>query len=129
MVEQEGFTHIKVSTDEDDVVIVAGAPLAVESSAAAQGTLASESDELSDSIPDRQAPDSSRHEADEASLREGDTAASSQERFQRAGKSADEYHETTLEDIEDSKMSGMQKAIIAVALLGIAAFVAWYLLA
>ena len=36
------------------------------------------------------------------------------------------YEETTLEDLEGTKMSGMQKGIIAVALIGIAAFIVYY---
>ena len=36
------------------------------------------------------------------------------------------YEETTLEDLESTKMSGMQKGIIAVALIGIAAFIVYY---
>ncbi|WP_296010266.1 SURF2 Surfeit locus protein 2 [uncultured Adlercreutzia sp.] len=42
---------------------------------------------------------------------------------------SDGYHETTLADLESVKMSRAQKAVIVVALLGIIAFVAWYLLA
>lgn len=36
------------------------------------------------------------------------------------------YEETTLADLEDTKMSGMQKGIIAVALIGIVAFIVYY---
>ena len=36
------------------------------------------------------------------------------------------YEETTLEDLEGTKMSGMQKGIIAVALIGIVAFIVYY---
>ena len=36
------------------------------------------------------------------------------------------YEETTLEDLESTKMSGMQKGIIAVALIGIVAFIVYY---
>lgn len=48
-----------------------------------------------------------------------------------AGETADaaSYHETTLDDLEATKMSTTQKVIIVVAVLGIVAFAAWYLLA
>ena len=36
------------------------------------------------------------------------------------------YEETTLEDLEGTKMSSMQKGIIAVALIGIVAFIVYY---
>ena len=39
------------------------------------------------------------------------------------------YHETTLDDLESTRMSTTQKAIIVVAVLGVIAFAAWYLLA
>lgn len=41
----------------------------------------------------------------------------------------DGYRETTLEDLETGTMSTTQKAVIIVAVLGIIAFVAWYVLA
>ena len=40
-----------------------------------------------------------------------------------------EEAETTLDDLEATKMSTTQKVIIVVAVLGIVAFAAWYLLA
>ena len=39
------------------------------------------------------------------------------------------FRETTLDDLESTRMSTTQKAIIVVAVLGVIAFVAWYLLA
>ena len=43
-------------------------------------------------------------------------------------KSRDTYRETTLEDIESSKMPVAQKVVIALAVLGIIAFAVWYML-
>ena len=49
------------------------------------------------------------------------------ERAAKADKPARKgYEETTLADLEDTKMSGMQKGIIAVALIGIVAFIVYY---
>ena len=39
------------------------------------------------------------------------------------------FRETTLDDLESTRMSTTQKAIIVVAVLGVIAFTAWYLLA
>ena len=39
------------------------------------------------------------------------------------------FRETTLDDLESTRMSTTQKAIIVVAVLGVIAFAAWYLLA
>ncbi len=42
-------------------------------------------------------------------------------------KAKDGYRETTLEDLESAPMGSTQKLIIGIAVLGIAAFVAYYL--
>ncbi len=39
-----------------------------------------------------------------------------------------EHWQTTLDDLKESSMSGMQKAIIAVAIVAVAAFMIWYVL-
>lgn len=38
------------------------------------------------------------------------------------------HHETTLEDLDSVKMSGVQKGVIAIAVVAVVAFVAYYLL-
>lgn len=45
-----------------------------------------------------------------------------------AGAPADAFHETTLDDIESSTMSGLQKGIIVGAVVLIVACIAWYVL-
>ena len=67
-------------------------------------------------------------EADDAVAEAVEEAAVEKE---GAGETADavSYHETTLDDLEATKMSTTQKVIIVVAVLGIVAFAAWYLLA
>ena len=125
------FSHISVtSDDEDDVVIEAGAP---RSRSYGEGESASQP--ARDEAPARAAAT----EAAEADGGEGSSESPSRastpapERAAKADKPATAsastrkgYEETTLEDLESTKMSGMQKGIIAVALIGIAAFIVYY---
>ena len=125
------FSHISVaSDDEDDVVIEAGAP---RSRSYGEGESASQP--AGDEAPARAAAT----EAAEADGGEGSSEPPSRastpasERAAKADKPATAsasarkgYEETTLEDLESTKMSGMQKGIIAVALIGIAAFIVYY---
>lgn len=117
MADKLGFSHITVTADEDeDIVIQAGVvdePSAKEPSVSAP------------------APEAAPAADGGAEAAEGDTAEVAPEPPARSRPAApdDGYRETTLEDIESAKMSGTQKAVILVAMLGIAAFVLWYLLA
>lgn len=126
------FSHISVaSDDEDDVVIEAGAP---RSRSYGEGESASQL--ARDEAPARAAAT----EAAEADGGEGSSESPSRastpapERAAKADKPARKtsaparkgYEETTLEDLESTKMSGMQKGIIAVALIGIVAFIVYY---
>lgn len=125
------FSHISVaSDDEDDVVIEAGAP---RSRSCREGESAAQP--AGDEAPARAAAT----EAAEADGGEGSSEPPSRastpapERAAKADKPATAsasarkgYEETTLEDLESTKMSGMQKGIIAVALIGIAAFIVYY---
>ena len=107
MANSKEFSHITVTADDDDdVVIQAGV---VEEPAAEE--------------PVEEAP--LEEPVDEPAAEE---AAVEKE---GAGETADaaSYHETTLDDLEATKMSTTQKVIIVVAVLGIVAFAAWYLLA
>lgn len=132
------FSHISVaSDDEDDVVIEAGAPRFRsygEGEPAAQPTR----DEAAASAANKTAAaDGGEGFADRASsgVAPAERASTSApERAAKADKPARKasaparkgYEETTLEDLEGTKMSGMQKGIIAVALIGIAAFIVYY---
>ena len=125
------FSHISVaSDDEGDVVIEAGAP---RSRSYGEGESAAQP--AGDEAPARAAAT----EAAEADGGEGPGESPSRastpapERAAKADKPATAsasarkgYEETTLEDLEGTKMSGMQKGIIAVALIGIAAFIVYY---
>lgn len=109
MANSKEFSHITVTADDDDdVVIQAGV---VEEPAAEEPV-----------------DEPGAEEADDAVAEAVEEAAVEKE---GAGETADavSYHETTLDDLEATKMSTTQKVIIVVAVLGIVAFAAWYLLA
>ena len=109
MANSKEFSHITVTADDDDdVVIRAGV---VEEPAAEEPV-----------------DEPAAEEADDAVAEAVEEAAVEKE---GAGETADaaSYHETTLDDLEATKMSTTQKVIIVVAVLGIVAFAAWYLLA
>lgn len=124
------FSHISVaSDDEDDVVIEAGTPrfrsygegepaaqpAGDEATSAANKTAAADGGEGSSEPPSRAcAPAPERAAKADKPARKASAPA-------RKG-----YEETTLEDLEGTKMSGMQKGIIAVALIGIVAFIVYY---
>lgn len=128
MADTTGFTHITVSTDDDDVVIQAGiadAPVAPETPPESdEGSIAA-GGEPALATADGPA------EVDAPEMAAGDAPASADgaPATPAAVRSDDGYRETTLQDIEDAKMSSTQKVVIIAALLGIIAFVAWYVLA
>lgn len=125
------FSHISVaSDDEDDVVIEAGAPRSRSYGEGEPAAQPSGDEAAASEVP---------IEAAEAAGGEGSSESPSRaftpapERAAKADKPAKAsaparkgYEETTLEDLEGTKMSGMQKGIIAVALIGIAAFIVYY---
>lgn len=106
MAETQESGHIKVNAHEDEVVIYAGK----------QERAASASSAPSPSSPACAVAEGDR--AQDAPTRKASQQASAQR--------TDSYHATTLEDIRSSRMSTAQKAIIIVALLGLAAFIIWY---
>ena len=125
------FSHISVaSDDEDDVVIEAGAP---RSRSYGEGESAAQpaGDEAAASAANKTAAAGGGEgladcaSSGVASAERASTPAP--ERAAKADKPARKgYEETTLEDLEGTKMSGMQKGIIAVALIGIVAFIVYY---
>ena len=125
------FSHISVaSDDEDDVVIEAGAPRfrgygEGESASQPAGDEAAASAANKTSVVDGGEGFADRASAGAAPAERVSTPAP--ERAAKADKPArKDYEETTLADLEDTKMSGMQKGIIAVALIGIVAFIVYY---
>lgn len=132
MTGQTKFKHITVTPGDCDEVIVAGKPDSIED---AQDVL------HGDPAPDATCKDpcidnpgdghgSNGFNEASASDRGGSRPSRSESRSSNEpGKSKNGYRETTLEDIESSKMSVMQKAIIAIAALAIISFVAYYIFA
>ena len=105
MAEAQRFSHIKVGAD-DDIVIQAGA-------VPAPGPVAEEPQE---------APAAPAAEPRAAAPEPAERAA------EPRPARADAYRETTLEDLESSKMGTAQKVVIALAVLGVIAFAVWYCL-
>lgn len=127
MANPQEFSHITVTADEDDVVIQAGAveETVVEEAPAAEVDDAREED-LESAGAD--ASSASAHNAEVPASSETTpttpTAPTAREKADAAS-----FRETTLDDLESTRMSTTQKAIIVVAVLGVIAFAAWYLLA
>ena len=124
MANPQEFSHITVTADEDDVVIQAGAveEAVVEEAPAAEVDDAREED-LESAGAD--ASSASAHNAEvPASSETPPTPPTAREKADAAS-----FRETTLDDLESTRMSTTQKAIIVVAVLGVIAVAAWYLLA
>ncbi len=118
MANSKEFSHITVTPGaDDDVVIQAGV---VEE---AEPTEEPEAFEDVEEVVEEEVAEPI-DAADELAEVPAPSAASS-----AAPAKTDGYHETTLEDLETGKMSTTQKAVIIVSVLGIIAFVAWYVLA
>lgn len=130
MANPQEFSHITVTADEDDVVIQAGAveEAVVEEAPAAEVDDAREED-LESAGAD--ASSASAHNAEVPASSEAASASATTPTAPTAREKADaaSFRETTLDDLESTRMSTTQKAIIVVAVLGVIAFVAWYLLA
>lgn len=124
MANPQEFSHITVTADEDDVVIQAGAveETVVEEAPAAEVDDAREEDP--ESAPEDVSSASGCNAEVPASSETTPTAPTAREKADAAS-----FRETTLDDLESTRMSTTQKAIIVVAVLGVIAFVAWYLLA
>lgn len=124
MANPQEFSHITVTADEDDVVIQAGAveEAVVEEAPAAEVDDAREEDP--ESAPEDVSSASGRNAEVPASSATTPTAPTAREKADAAS-----FRETTLDDLESTRMSTTQKAIIIVAVLGVIAFAAWYLLA
>ncbi|MEE0705274.1 MAG: SURF2 Surfeit locus protein 2 [Adlercreutzia sp.] len=121
MTKERQFSHITVSADEDDdIVIQAGiveapADKPLVAPPAPSEPVAVEVGEI--------------EEEPVASVSRSAVVAEEPVVAPAPARPDDGYRETTLEDIESSKMNSVQKAVIVVALLGIVAFVVWFLVA
>ncbi len=117
------FSHISVSAgDEDDVVIVAGD---THADAPSRPVAASDQAEPAHAPAhvrmDEGEPGSAPRKAAPAKPEAPASAPAA-----RKGAS-DRYEETTLEDLQGTKMSTMQKAIIVIAVIGVIAFAVYYM--
>lgn len=116
LVDRTQFKHIRVSED-DDIVIQAG----IRSDA-------SSSDAADDAANITDLEDETEYELDDDLSADDSVGPDDVHVEPRPSKSevlsssSDEYHETTLQDIQSSKMSNMQKVILLIAVLAIAAF-------
>lgn len=129
------FAHISVSSDdEDDFVIQTGVP-ATASEVWDDGEGDAGSDRAyaaSVEVPAAPAQSGCVSEVvrDPASLCAGgefaEAKSSSPGSAGSAGSADRSYRETTLEDLESTPMSTMQKGVIVAAVLAIVAFVVWY---
>ena len=125
------FSHISVaSDDEDDVVIEAGTPRfrsygegESASQPAGDEAVASAAANVAAAADGGEGPSES---PSRASTPAPERAAKADKPAKASAPARKGYEETTLEDLESTKMSGMQKGIIAVALIGIAAFIVYY---
>lgn len=130
MANPQEFSHITVTADEDDVVIQAGA---VEE-AVVEEAPAAEVDDAREEDPESAPEDVSSASGRNAEVPVSSEAASASETTPTAPTAREKadaasFRETTLDDLESTRMSTTQKAIIVVAVLGVIAFAAWYLLA
>jgi hypothetical protein len=118
MTEDLKFKKISVNAaPEEDVVIYAGnSENNVDLSA--QADVSVESEIVITDVSDEQFCETQNID-DDAVLVEHVTSANKSKH--------NDYHETTLEDIEASKMSSMQKAVIIVAVIAVVAFLIWFL--
>ena len=144
MADQTDFKHITVNPgDDDDIVIVAGAPekrdissegpssdVGVEAAAASFESASNQSDQPDS--PSEAASSNSPEAAIQEPNQDFDTNNGVPQKKPQvsSGKSKKdpEYHPTTLEDIDSSKMSKTQLVVIILAIVVIAAFVIWYIM-
>ena len=112
MANPQEFSHITVTADEDDVVIQAGA---VEETAVEEAPAAEVDDAREEESAGADASSASAHNAEvPASSETTPTAPTAREKADAAS-----FRETTLDDLESTRMSTTQKAIIVVAVLGV----------
>lgn len=113
------FSHITVHADDDDeFVIQAGIPAHASVEPAVE--------------PEHAAPTVAESELNEASVEtpaveQEVTPDEATEQDEQKKARSKEYRATTAEDLEATPMSGMQKAIIAIALLCVFGSVAYYM--
>ncbi len=129
MADHTDYKRITVNPgDDDDIVIVAGAP-AQKSSHRDQSSHdvhvsstvpPKASVEASSAAPSKMPSETSSTAPSKVSPEASSTAPS------KTSSEASEYHPTTLADIKESKMPKTQIRVIVLAIVAIAAFIIWY---
>ena len=124
MANPQEFSHITVTADEDDVVIQAGA---VEETAVEEAPAAEVDDAREEDL------ESAGADASSASAHNAEAPASSETTptapTARGKAGAAPFRQATLGHLEPTRVAPPQQASIVVAVLGVIAFAAWYLLA
>ena len=114
--DEKAFSHITVSTDDDDDVVIQAGARAVSRPAALEPA------PEPDCAPDSEEPASAGAGADEAAP--GNPSASRSD--EEARSLEDDSREQRLEDLAGAPMPKAQKAVLATALLLIVGFAAYY---
>lgn len=115
------FSRIQVTPpEEEDIVIIAGAVEEPESKVQLQ------SDPDDALVVADDGPATAEDASVEGAMSEKDVAAAG--RASAASRKGADYRETTLDDLQRTRMSGVQKAIIALAIVAVVAFIIWYVL-
>lgn len=109
MASDNKFSHISVNAGDDDVVIHAGVPAAVEADAQPVAEEVAAGQPVADDGIVADSPEEDVQPAAEAAARPAKAA----------------YHETTLEDIQGSRMGATQKVVIVLAVLLMVAIAVW----
>lgn len=118
MAEDTKFKRISINAaPEDDVVIFAGNNKNAEGVTGDYHTYL----DAHDNVVDFNNPDTAHIEDKDINIMPAETKQT------QSFKQQPTYHETTLEDIESSKMSSMQKVVIIVAVIAVVAFLFWFL--
>ena len=127
--EKRPFSHITVNVEEeDDLVIQAGAVDAPSADAARAGDREEACPEHADDDRDADLDSNEDAPASEPAPSSAHSDAGDEEGAPARPASAGRAHEgTSLQDLESSKMGGLQKAIVAVAVLAVVGFAVYYI--
>ena len=121
MAQGEGFKHITVTAaEEEDVVILAGAATAGDSEMPESFEAPAEALQVAEEPAPRPEGPTPRHPEGEA------RRASAKQATSERSKQKDGYHETTLEDLQDSPMPLTQKIVIVAAIVCIIGALIYY---
>ncbi len=123
--DENKFSHITVTTDgeDDEVVIQAGA----RPTTASQPEETPVADDGSHAVPHADKR-SAEHVPKAQSTAKKKTDATSLKSTSKKAAKDDDYHETTLEDLSETKMSITQRVIFILLAVFLVAFVVYYII-